>query len=57
MTTDYGSIARALTEALALARPPVAVCLADSVPAGVPAFTGRVPAGCVLAFRARRYRP
>ncbi len=57
MTTDYGSIARALTEALALARPPVAVCLTDSVPAGVPAFTGRVPAGCVLAFRARRYRP
>jgi len=48
MTTDYGRLARMLTEALDLARPPVAVCLTDAVPAGVPAFTGRVPAGCAF---------
>ncbi len=54
MTTDYGSIARALTEALALARPPVAVCLTDSVPAGVLPFVGRVPAGCVFWQEAAR---
>ncbi|MGH7389157.1 MAG: DUF169 domain-containing protein [Candidatus Rokuibacteriota bacterium] len=54
MTTDYPSITRALTEALALARSPVAVCLTDSVPAGVPAFTGRVPAGCAFWQEAAR---
>ena len=38
-----------VTACLAVAaRPPVAVCLTDAVPPGVPAFTGRVPAGCAF---------
>lgn len=54
MTTHYPSLARALTEALGLALPPVAVCLTDAIPAGVPAFAGRVPAGCVFWQEAAR---
>jgi len=48
MTTSYASHARALTDALGLTLTPVAVSLTDTVPAGVPAFAGRVPAGCVF---------
>lgn len=48
MTIDYAAIADRLTEALGLSRPPVAVCLADALPAGVRTFQGRVPAGCVF---------
>lgn len=42
----YIEIAQALTHALNLTQAPVAVCLADSVPAGVESWAGRVPAGC-----------
>lgn len=46
--------ARTLTDALSLALPPVAVCLTDQVPPGVPAFAGRVAAGCVFWQEATR---
>jgi uncharacterized protein (DUF169 family) len=46
MAPDFASIARSLQEDLGLAQPPVAICLTDAPPPGVPAFTGRVPAGC-----------
>jgi len=39
-------IAETLTSALTLTQPPVAVSVVDAPPAGVPMFTGRVPAGC-----------
>jgi len=40
------TLADSLTQSLHLERPPVAVCFADSIPAGVKQFTGTVPAGC-----------
>jgi len=43
---SFASLAQTLTESLHLERPPVAVCFADAVPAGVRQFTGSVPAGC-----------
>jgi len=43
---SYPSLAQTLTDSLHLERPPVAVCFADAVPAGVKQFTGSVPAGC-----------
>src|SRR5438093_10605590 len=46
MTTDYLALARSLAQSLRLQVPPIAVCLTDQVPAGVPAFAGRAPAGC-----------
>ena len=47
--TNYASAAESLTNALHLSWPPIAVCLADSVPDGVPHYTGpRLPAGCVF---------
>ena len=47
--TDYAAVAESLTKALRLSWPPIAVCLADSVPEGVPRYTGqRLPAGCVF---------
>lgn len=46
--TDYAAIARTLRDALGLKLPPIAVCLTDSIPAGVPAHRGTVPAGCVF---------
>ena len=39
-------IAETLTSALKLTQPPVAISLVDVPPVGVPAFSGRVPAGC-----------
>jgi uncharacterized protein (DUF169 family) len=45
---DYESLSRTLIDTLALARPPIAVSLVDEVPAGVPSFEGRAPAGCVF---------
>jgi uncharacterized protein (DUF169 family) len=42
----YAEIAETLTTALALAQPPVAICLTETAPRGVPAFAGRVAAGC-----------
>jgi uncharacterized protein (DUF169 family) len=46
MTADLASIARSLQDDLKLRQPPIAVALVDAVPAGVPPFDGRVPAGC-----------
>src|SRR5438128_20917 len=37
MTTDYLALARSLAQSLRLQVPPIAVCLTDQVPAGVPA--------------------
>src|SRR2546428_2830972 len=54
MTTDYLALARSLAHSLKLQVPPIAVCLTDHVPAGVPAFTGRAPAGCVFWQEAAR---
>ena len=42
----FASLAQTLTDALHLERPPVAVCFADAIPAGVKQVTGSVPAGC-----------
>ena len=39
---------RTLMESLSLARRPVAVVLADQVPAGVAAYSGHAPAGCTF---------
>jgi uncharacterized protein (DUF169 family) len=43
---DYSMAAASLAESLSLRQPPVAICFADSVPAGVKRVAGRVPAGC-----------
>ena len=42
----YSEISNLLTQALGLAQPPIAVCLTDSVPAGVALWEGHAPAGC-----------
>ena len=39
-------MAASLVQSLQLAQPPVAVCLTDSLPAGVKPYAGAVPAGC-----------
>jgi uncharacterized protein (DUF169 family) len=52
MSVDYAAHATSLSESLALVLPPVVVCMSDTVPEGVPTFTGRVPAGCVFWQRA-----
>lgn len=44
--SSNSSLAQILTDSLHLERPPVAVCFADAIPAGVKRFTGTVPAGC-----------
>ena len=43
---SYSEIAQALDQALHLTQPPVAVCLAQELPAGVEPWVGDVPAGC-----------
>lgn len=43
---DLKGIAETLTASLHLQQPPVAVSFTDSVPAGLAAHSGRVPAGC-----------
>lgn len=40
------TLAATLTDSLRLAQPPVAIAFADSVPAGVAAYSGQSPAGC-----------
>lgn len=62
--TDPRSLAEALSRALHLAVPPIAISFGSEAPAGVPAFdepmsaptpdgrSGRVPAGCVFWVRA-----
>jgi uncharacterized protein (DUF169 family) len=42
----FAGIADVLTTSLNLKQPPIAISFCDSVPAGVPAHTGSVPAGC-----------
>jgi uncharacterized protein (DUF169 family) len=42
----YSEIAESLTESLGLAQPPVAIRLANEIPAGVQAWSGSSPAGC-----------
>jgi uncharacterized protein (DUF169 family) len=44
--TDYGSIARKLSEALGLRRRPVAVAFLKAPPVGVARFEGTMPSGC-----------
>lgn len=44
--SSYSEIAQSLTESLELTQPPIAVCLTDSVPAGIENWSGRIPAGC-----------
>jgi uncharacterized protein (DUF169 family) len=43
---SYSEISSSLIENLGLDHPPVAVCLTDSVPIGVEAWSGASPAGC-----------
>jgi uncharacterized protein (DUF169 family) len=62
--TDYRGLATALSNALHLAVPPIAIAFTDVAPAGVPKFdepmseptpdgrTGRVAAGCVFWIKA-----
>lgn len=45
-TPDCAQLARTFTDALGLALPPIAIAFADAAPAGVPAWSGRAPAGC-----------
>jgi uncharacterized protein (DUF169 family) len=42
----FAATANVLTESLALGQPPVAICFADSIPAGVDTSANRVSAGC-----------
>jgi uncharacterized protein (DUF169 family) len=44
--SSNSSLAQILTDSLHLERPPIAVCFADAIPAGVKRFAGSVPAGC-----------
>jgi len=43
---SHSATAQSLTESLELTQPPIAVCLTDSVPAGIENWSGRIPAGC-----------
>ena len=43
---SHPETAQSLTESLVLTQPPIAVCLTDSVPAGIENWSGHVPAGC-----------
>src|SRR5689334_20764597 len=44
--TDYRALSGILTASLGLKHDPVAVCLTDTVPDGVPRVQGQSPAGC-----------
>lgn len=39
-------LAKTLAESLNLKQPPIAICLTDAIPAGVPGWSGHSPAGC-----------
>jgi uncharacterized protein (DUF169 family) len=54
MNQTHEALARALTDALDLVLPPVAVSLTDTVPEGVPMYRGHAPAGCVFWQEATR---
>ncbi len=45
---SFAAVAGALQESLNLALPPIAVCISDEVPEGVPDYDGRAPAGCLF---------
>ena len=51
---SYPALAQTLTDALLLDRPPIAICFADAIPAGVKQFAGSVPAGCRFWQEAER---
>ncbi len=44
--SQFSAIAQSLTDSLKLSQAPVAICLTDSIPAGVAAWSGHAPAGC-----------
>ncbi|MDX1486667.1 MAG: DUF169 domain-containing protein [Acidiferrobacterales bacterium] len=44
----YADISSTLVDCLRLALPPIAVCLTDRAPEGIPSYEGAVPAGCVF---------
>lgn len=44
--SSNSEIAQSLTESLELKQPPIAVCMTDTVPAGIENWSGRIPAGC-----------
>ena len=46
--SSYTTVAGALQKSLNLALPPIAVCISDEVPEGVPDYDGRAPAGCLF---------
>jgi uncharacterized protein (DUF169 family) len=46
VSSDLAALAASLTTSLDLKQPPIGVCLCAEAPEGVPAFTGRVAAGC-----------
>ena len=45
---SYAAVAGMLQKSLNLALPPVAVCISDEIPEGVPEYDGRAPAGCLF---------
>ena len=45
---EYSSLSQKLTAALNLKLPPIAICFTRDLPSDLPAFTRRVPAGCVF---------
>jgi uncharacterized protein (DUF169 family) len=44
--SSFALVAETLRNSLQLSQPPIAICFADSVPAGVATFSRSVPAGC-----------
>lgn len=45
---QYADTSKTLVQCLRLALPPIAVCLTEQAPAGVPHYEGTAPAGCVF---------
>ena len=46
MNFNHNQIAQTLTASIRLTLPPIAICFASKVPAGIKNWTGRAPAGC-----------
>jgi uncharacterized protein (DUF169 family) len=44
----YADISKMLVDCLRLTLPPIAICLTDRAPEGVPSYEGVAPAGCVF---------
>ena len=55
--TDYSAIAKTLTDSLQLSVAPIAVCLTDEAPPGVPGPTEPAAAGCACFGNAVRRAP